>query len=840
MRTRLTARIAGAVAVVGVIFLASIVVLAFAIADLRDSSAAATESEQTLQAAQQIGALVVDAETGTRGFAITGQNAFLEPLDAASRNLPKATRDLLSRPATSRSQRVLAVSIADAARMYLEDYAQPLVVTLRKDLAAGRAIIRTAAGKRRTDAIRGDIEQLTSAVRQQGADRIQVTESHAEQALLIALSAGIVAVLLFIGLIVCLSRWIAAPIRRAATAAEKIGSGQFGVRLNEPRTDEIGQLSDAFNAMGTALQHSTAELESQHAELETQNGELERQAVEMESQTVELEAQAAELEAGQMELAETNEALAAQAETLEAASEALLVANARVSQFARVAEALGRHTELTQRADTLLAAITDLADAPVGALYARPSHRREAVCVVSRHGLTAETLPDDALDRESVARRAIDSGCTVIVAHPEGDLRLRTLGADLVLRHELHTPLLHAGETLGVASIGRSDDRPFGADEIQAIEHLAEQGAVAIANSLEAERSRWLADLNGAVLDSTGDGIRLVDLEGRLILENPEMERFLREVLCEGHDVSELTPVEVSAIIAQRTVDPEAYRARITAVVSDPDLEAVDEYQLVDTGRWIRRYSAPVNTRDGERIGRIFVLSETTETHDAERMKDELMATVSHELRTPLSAILGFTELLMARDYGAEERKEYLATVHQQASRLSDLISDFLDLQRLEHSEEPIAMKPVDLREILASQVKLFSAQSQRHALELKAAQDLEIHGDADRLRRALANLLSNAIKYSPSGGQVTVDAVRSNGDVTISVTDHGLGIPTDVQHRIFDRFFRVDSSETSHIGGTGLGLSLVREIVRAHHGEVGVDSVEGQGSRFWMKVPAG
>ncbi|MDQ8043122.1 MAG: ATP-binding protein, partial [Solirubrobacteraceae bacterium] len=125
--------------------------------------------------------------------------------------------------------------------------------------------------------------------------------------------------------------------------------------------------------------------------------------------------------------------------------------------------------------------------------------------------------------------------------------------------------------------------------------------------------------------------------------------------------------------------------------------------------------------------------------------------------------------------------------------------------------------------------------------LQLKAArqEQLQVVGDADRLRRAFANLLSNAIKYSPDGGDVTVEATRENGSVTVAVSDHGVGIPDESKARIFDRFFRVDSSETRRIGGTGLGLALVREIMRAHEGEVGFDSIEGEGSRFWIKVPA-
>jgi signal transduction histidine kinase/CHASE3 domain sensor protein len=840
MKARLTARIGLAVAAVGIVFVASIVVLAFSIVDLRDSADDASQTERTLRAAQQVGALAIDVETGVRGYALTEQQTFLQPLDAAIKALPAATSELLSRPVASRDQRVLARSIVDGANGYVNDYARPLMATIQRNPSQGRDRIVAGAGKRRVDALRSDIDRLSSAVRQVAEARSESAEAHAREALRVAVGAGVLALFMFAALTYFLAQFVAAPIRRVSRAADQLGAGDLSVRVSERRADEIGQLSDAFNAMGEALLTSSSELESQHAELETQNGELERQAVELESQAVELEAQAAELEAGQHELGLANESLLAQTETLEIASASLREASERVETFARVAERLGRFSELQQRADTLMEATGDLAGAPVGALFAVTDHRREEKRPVSTRGIAPADLPQSLEAGDGLAGRAIAERRTIIATHGEGDLTLRSLGGVSSLRYELHTPLIHGDDVIGVLSLGRSDDRPFLDDDVAALEHLVEQGAVAIVNSIESQRARWLADLNRAVLDSTGDGIYMMGPDGERIVANPEMDRFIRDVLCEGYDVDGLSTQELAPIIEQRTADPDAYRERIASILADPTHEGVEEFQLVDTGRWVRRYTAPVRTRDGNQIGRIFVYSETTETHEAQRVKDELMATVSHELRTPLSAILGFTELLMARDYPAEERKEYLATVHQQASRLSDLISDFLDLQRLEHSDEGVNLRPIDLREILASQVKLFSAQSNRHALALKAAQqaDLAIEGDADRLRRALANLISNAIKYSPDGGEVTVDATRVDDNVTISVTDHGLGIPSEVQSRIFDRFFRVDNSATSRIGGTGLGLSLVREIVRAHNGEVGFDSVEGQGSRFWMKVP--
>jgi len=231
---------------------------------------------------------------------------------------------------------------------------------------------------------------------------------------------------------------------------------------------------------------------------------------------------------------------------------------------------------------------------------------------------------------------------------------------------------------------------------------------------------------------------------------------------------------------------------------------------------------------------------QNAQLRESERLKSDLVNTVSHELRTPLSGVLGFTKLLLSRDFDSETRRHYLGIVDAQARRLSELIDDFLDVRRIEEGRFERAQELLDMGALLREEAQLYSQQSPKHRLALNLPKEpLPVVGSPDRLRQVIGNLISNAIKYSPRGGIVELRAESTDGTVRVEVRDEGIGIPVPQQPQIFTKFFRGDAA-ASGIPGTGLGLAVSRDIVESHGGRIGFTSAEGEGATFFVELPSG
>jgi signal transduction histidine kinase len=236
-------------------------------------------------------------------------------------------------------------------------------------------------------------------------------------------------------------------------------------------------------------------------------------------------------------------------------------------------------------------------------------------------------------------------------------------------------------------------------------------------------------------------------------------------------------------------------------------------------------------------VGRRELLDQNERLRESEQHKRDLISMVSHEVRTPLAAVVGFTSLLLEREFPPEEERRYLEIIDQQARRLASLAGDFLDVRLLEGGALTIQKEEFDLVALAEEQASLFFPHASSHELELDLPNEpLIVDGDRDRLAQVIGNLLSNAIKYSPAGTRVRLALDADDGHARIAVSDEGAGISEEDRRRIFEKFYR--GLAASGVGGTGLGLAVARELVHSHGGLIELESSVGHGSTFVVSLP--
>lgn len=236
---------------------------------------------------------------------------------------------------------------------------------------------------------------------------------------------------------------------------------------------------------------------------------------------------------------------------------------------------------------------------------------------------------------------------------------------------------------------------------------------------------------------------------------------------------------------------------------------------------------ATLRVADGEYL--LSLYREITREREALRAKDELISMAGHELRNPLSAIRGYSQI-MAR---------HLGVVQQQVDQLNQLIGDFVDAARLEGGQLPLTRERLDLAALARAAAARFRGAYEGRSLRLELGDVPPVEGDPSRLGQVLDNLLGNAAKYSPADAEIVLAAEAAGREVLLSVRDRGIGIAPEHLPHLFERFYRAPGADTERVKGSGLGLSVVHDLVAAHGGRIWAESArEGQGSTFWVALP--
>ena len=338
------------------------------------------------------------------------------------------------------------------------------------------------------------------------------------------------------------------------------------------------------------------------------------------------------------------------------------------------------------------------------------------------------------------------------------------------------------------------------------------------------------------VIESVYAGILMVHTNGRVMQMNSSARTMLGVDQGERLTGDYVTIIkhEAAQSVIRKTLEESS---ELQEEVSLPSPEEGEEERIYQV------QTAMVRGEDQSVIGAVAIFTDITEIRSIERMKTAFVSTVSHELRTPLTSIKGFiSTLLQDVDgfYDKETVHEFYTIIDQECDRLTRLIQDLLNVSRIEAGRAlDLNPGPVVIPDVVDKVVATQKSYTNKHEFAVELDPEIPtIVADQDKVDQILTNLVSNSVKYAPNGGTITVSGKQIDGVVQMAVADQGMGIPKEHLDKVFDRFHRIDNRDTRKVGGTGIGLYLVKHLVEAHGGKIWVESEVGKGSTFIFELP--
>ena len=348
-------------------------------------------------------------------------------------------------------------------------------------------------------------------------------------------------------------------------------------------------------------------------------------------------------------------------------------------------------------------------------------------------------------------------------------------------------------------------------------------------DTMEAERNRL-----DSVLTHMTDGVIATDRRGKVITIN-EMALSLLDTTNEeaiGQSILSLLDLEEQYTLRKLLETPE----EILITRSKPDS---DEGNMT-----LRSDFAMIRRESGFISGLVVVLHDVTEQEKTAEERRQFVSNVSHELRTPLTSVRSYLEAL---EEGAWQDKtvapEFIHVTLGETDRMIRMINDLLNLSRMDSGAQQMDLELVNFNELVDYILDRFdmmvNSQEKNYRIVREFTErDLWVEIDTDKIMQVIDNVMNNAIKYSPDGGKIEVHLMETHNNVVLSISDEGLGIPKKDLEKVFERFYRVDKARARQQGGTGLGLAISQEVMKAHQGQIWVESVEGKGSTFYISLP--
>ena len=402
-------------------------------------------------------------------------------------------------------------------------------------------------------------------------------------------------------------------------------------------------------------------------------------------------------------------------------------------------------------------------------------------------------------------------------------------------------PLEIGEEVLGKLYVLRRRSGEFSTNDRQVLQSFADQAAVAVNNARLYEQLNAQKQRLDAILESTADGVVIMDSTHRIALWNKAMSNLtgISAATSLGHafeDIVHFADKRAGTTLVEAEANGWPLVGSSHPLFVEGDIARADGRPVS-----VEITFAPIFERDGRLVNIVANVRDITRFRESDRMKSTFVSVVTHELKTPVALIKGYASTLQRTDahWDAATVSESLKVIEDESDRLAELIDNLLDASRAQAGSFKLVRVELDIDQLVRDVVERIRPQATRHTLVAAVPADLPmVYADHARITQVLTNLLSNAVKYSPEGGEIRVSSRVAPAEVIISVSDHGPGIPADEQPQLFSRFHRLDNALTRRTPGTGLGLFLSKSIVDAHGGRIWVESDGRHGSTFSFSLP--
>lgn len=341
-----------------------------------------------------------------------------------------------------------------------------------------------------------------------------------------------------------------------------------------------------------------------------------------------------------------------------------------------------------------------------------------------------------------------------------------------------------------------------------------------------------------SVTNSMSEGLIIYSMDLEVVMINPALAQMLLPANPKGTGRLILNPDD--SLFFERSNQPDLLKKLQRALIEEPTRPRSDILELKNPKQVLKRYSSPLYDKNYEQIGHIIIYHDMTAEAEIEELRKDFISSASHELRTPVTSIKLLLESLMC---GAKEDPvlldDFLNDLSLEVDRLHQLVNDLLDIAKMESEKNSVNKSEFNIAEFIkeATSTLVPLAKSKDIKINLPETHDLSMIADRSKLRQVVVNLATNAVKFTPAGGNIYINVKKVPLGIEFKIKDTGIGIPEEDQEHIFEKFYRVNKERSRAIGGSGLGLTIVKQIIEAHKGRIDVKSIPGN-TVFTFLIP--